>query len=102
MLWFAPEPRYTLTHLTKGLELQMNSSIQFQCLIQNENAHKMSEMGIADAGGPACDVFGNYMMVQCGMLGCYCESKDGKLPFHPLILSLATSFDYRSIIDHTF
>ena len=50
----------------------------------------MSEMGIADAGGPACDVFGNYMMVQCGMIGCYCESKDGKLPF----ISLIASFDH--------
>ena len=64
----------------KGITL-----FQIQCLIQNENAYKMSEMGIADAGGPACDVFGNYMMVQCGMIGCYCESKDGKIPFRSRI-----------------
>ena len=67
---------------------------QIQCLIQNENAHKMSEMGIADAGGPACDVFGNYMMVQCGMIGCYCESKDGKMPFRSRIGLDLDSFDH--------
>ena len=81
MLWFALEPRYEL----KGLNFKCFLSLHFQCLIQNENAHKMSEMGIADAGGPACDVFGNYMMVQCGMIGCYCESKDGTLSFRSLI-----------------